>query len=72
MDLTKSKSRGTSGDMSPSAIERRLELVDELRELALELNRAVRLGPVRLDPAEASRSGQFTGDQGVERDPREN
>jgi hypothetical protein len=47
MDPTKSKSRGISCDMSPSAIERRLETVDELRELALDLSRAERLGPVR-------------------------
>jgi hypothetical protein len=46
MDLTKSKSRGISCDMSPAAVERRLEIVDELRELALELSRAERLGPV--------------------------
>jgi hypothetical protein len=46
MDPTKSKSRGISGDMSPAAVERRLEMVDELRELALDLSRAERLGPV--------------------------
>jgi len=53
MDPTKSKSRGISGDMSPAAIERRLEMVDELRELALELSRAERLGPVRSQQADA-------------------
>jgi hypothetical protein len=37
--------------MSPTAIERRLETVDELRELALDLSRAERLGPVRSQPA---------------------
>ncbi len=46
MDPTKSRSRGISCDMSASAVERRLEIVDELRELALELSRAERLGPV--------------------------
>ena len=33
MDPTKSKSRGISCDMSQAAVERRLETVDELREL---------------------------------------
>lgn len=33
--------------MSPEAVERRLEMVDELRELALDLSRAQRLGPVK-------------------------
>ena len=47
MDPTKSKSRGISCDMSQAAVERRLETVDELRELALDLSRAERLGPVR-------------------------
>jgi hypothetical protein len=37
--------------MSPTAIERRLETVDELRELALDLRRAERLGPVRSQQA---------------------
>lgn len=46
LDINKAKSRGISCDMSPSAVERRLEAVDELRELALELSRAQRLGPV--------------------------
>jgi hypothetical protein len=31
--------------MSPSAVERRLETVEELRELALALSQAERLGP---------------------------
>jgi hypothetical protein len=47
MDPTKSKSRGISCDMSPAAVERRLETVDELRELALDLSQAERLGPVK-------------------------
>ena len=46
MDPFKAQSRGISVDMSPAAIERRLEIVDELRELSLELARAERLGPV--------------------------
>ncbi len=46
MDPTKSKSRGISCDMSQAAVERRLETVDELRELALALSQAERLGPV--------------------------
>ncbi len=53
MDPTKSKSRGTSGDMSPDAIEWRLETLDEMRELALELSQAKRLGPVRSKKATA-------------------
>lgn len=50
MDLDKSKSRGITCDMSPSAVERRLEIVDELRELALELGQAERLGRVVSQP----------------------
>ncbi len=44
-DSTKSQSRGISCDMSSEAILRRLEIVDELRELAKELQSAKRLGP---------------------------
>jgi hypothetical protein len=33
--------------MSPAAVERRLEMIDELRELALDLSQAERLGPVK-------------------------
>ena len=47
MDPTKSKSRGISCDMSPAAVERRLEMVDELRELAIDLSQAERLGPIK-------------------------
>jgi hypothetical protein len=43
----KSKSRGASADMSPEAILRRFEIVDELRSLAIELQNAKRLGPMR-------------------------
>ena len=42
----KSRSRGTSRDMSPDAINRRLDIVDELREFALELRDSTRLGPI--------------------------
>lgn len=59
MDLTKSKSRGTSGDMSQSAIERRLETLDEMRELALELSQAERLGPVKSKKAAAEEPSSF-------------
>ncbi len=34
--------------MSPSAVEARLKAVDELRELAMELSSAQRLGPVEV------------------------
>ncbi len=37
-------SRGASADMSPAAVTRRLEIVDELRELARDLQNAKRLG----------------------------
>jgi hypothetical protein len=37
--------------MSSAAVERRLEMVDELRELAFDLSRAERLGPVRSQQA---------------------
>lgn len=43
----KSQSRGVSCDMSPEAILRRLDIVDELRELAKDLQNAKRLGPLR-------------------------
>jgi hypothetical protein len=32
--------------MSPDAINRRLDIVDELREFALELRDSTRLGPI--------------------------
>ncbi len=47
MDESKALSRGISADMSPAAIERRLEIVDELRELSMELAGAKWLGPVQ-------------------------
>jgi hypothetical protein len=46
----KSQSRGASSDMSSAAILRRLEIVDELRELADDLRNAKRLGRVDSDP----------------------
>lgn len=42
----KSRSRGTSRDMSPDAINRRLDIVDELREFTLELRDSTRHGPI--------------------------
>ena len=46
----KDRSREMGIDMSPEAVTRRLDLVDELRELANELANAKRLGPVVCDP----------------------
>lgn len=46
IDLLKSRSRGTSRDMSPDAINRRLDIVDELREFARELGDTKRHGPI--------------------------
>lgn len=50
--------------MSPKAIEQRLELVDQLRELAIDLSNAKRLGPVQesQSPDEPS-SGPHSGIQ---------
>jgi hypothetical protein len=42
----KDRSRGISVDMSPEAVARRIDIVDELRELAHELVNAKRLGPL--------------------------
>ena len=50
----KSQSRGVSCDMSPEAILRRLDIVDEMRELAKDLQNAKRLGPVRSEPPRPS------------------
>lgn len=41
----KRRSRGISTDMSPQAILRRLEIVSELRNFALELGRGRFIGP---------------------------
>lgn len=46
----KSQSRGASSDMTSAAILRRLEIVDELRELADDLRNAKRMGRVSSDP----------------------
>lgn len=43
-DTLKSRSRGISQDMSPDAINRRLDIVDELREFAFELRDSTRHG----------------------------
>jgi hypothetical protein len=43
-DEMKQVSRGVSLDMSSDASRRRLEIVDELRELAMMLGRAKKLG----------------------------
>ena len=45
-DSSKSISRGASREMTPDAISRRLDVVDELREFACELRDAPRNGPI--------------------------
>jgi hypothetical protein len=45
-DSLKSRSRGIDRDMSPDAINRRLDIVDELREFARELRDSPRHGPL--------------------------
>ena len=42
----KDLSRGIGIDMSPEAVTRRIDIVDELREFAEELANAKRLGPL--------------------------
>lgn len=49
MQQSKSRSRGVSCDMTPEAILRRLDIVDELRELARDLQNAKRLGSIHLN-----------------------
>ncbi len=49
MRLAKAQSRGASCDMSPDAVLRRLDIVDELRELAKDLQNAKRLGPLKTE-----------------------
>ncbi len=61
MDPSKSRSRRVSCDMSPAAIERRLETVDELRELAVQLSQAERLGPLKREQAAAPESSANPG-----------
>ncbi len=53
---SKSRSRGVSCDMTPEAILRRLDIVDELRELARELQNAKRLGSIHLDQVQLEQS----------------
>jgi hypothetical protein len=48
-EFAKSQSRGVSCDMTADAILRRLDIVDELRELARDLQNAKRLGSVKLE-----------------------
>ena len=43
----KNISRGVSGDMSPDAIARRLDIASELYDLAKSLSKATRIGPSR-------------------------
>jgi len=45
-DTLKSRSRGISQDKSPDAINRRLDIVDELREFAIELRDSTRHVPL--------------------------
>ncbi|MFM8402640.1 MAG: hypothetical protein ACKOAH_32850 [Pirellula sp.] len=45
----KDRSRGVSVDMSSKAVTARIDIVDELRELAEELANAKRLGPLNSD-----------------------
>ena len=47
MKQAKAQSRGISCDMSSEAVLRRLDIVDELRELATDLQNAERLGPIK-------------------------
>ena len=49
----KSQSRGIGCDMSSAAVIRRLEIVDELRELAKELQAAKHIGTVDANNASA-------------------
>ncbi len=49
MQLAKAQSRGANCDMSADAVLRRLDIVDELRELAKDLQNAKRLGPLKND-----------------------
>jgi hypothetical protein len=54
--IAKTQSRGVSCDMSSEAIVRRLDIVDELREFARELEEAKRRGAVKLVQAIATES----------------
>lgn len=58
-DSAKSLSRGISCDMSSEAVTRRLEIVDELRELAEDLQTAKRLGLIEtIDSQTTTGNGQ--------------
>lgn len=59
MQLAKSQSRGVNCDMSPDAILRRLDIVDELRELAKDLQNAKRLGSLHVDESKTLQSKRF-------------
>ncbi|MEZ6134073.1 MAG: hypothetical protein R3C53_04085 [Pirellulaceae bacterium] len=63
MDPTKAKSRGIDNDMSPASVERRLEMVDQLRELAVELGKAKRLGPIEKTEAASEAPGTYATDE---------
>ena len=56
-DSAKSQSRGIDCDMSSDAVIRRLEIVDELRELAKELQAAKRIGTVDVHGQQACQLG---------------
>lgn len=56
----KDLSRGMGVDMSSMAVTRRIDIVDELRELARDLAGAKRLGPVNSAPPD---SGTFEDHQ---------
>lgn len=45
--------------MSPDAINRRLDIVDELREFALELRDSTRHGPIEKPSGAAGHSGKM-------------
>jgi hypothetical protein len=53
---SKLRSRGVNCDMTPEAILRRLDIVDELRELARDLQNAKRLGSIHLDQIQLEQS----------------
>jgi hypothetical protein len=48
-DEMKRRSRGISADMSPEAILRRLEIVDELRSLTLFLGKSEKIEDAKSD-----------------------
>jgi hypothetical protein len=59
--IAKTQSRGVSCDMTPEAILLRLDIVDELREFARELEEAKRQGSVKLDQAIATEAKNTQG-----------